>query len=102
MKIYISDDALAIACGADRIAKAFAKAAPDAEIVRTSSWGMHWLEPLVEIDSGEGRVGYGPVRVGDIPSILDQYRHSRESGNPPLLNFRLCTRRMDGFPFSRE
>jgi formate dehydrogenase iron-sulfur subunit len=86
MKIYISDDALALACGADRVAKAFAKAAPDAEIVRVSSWGMHWLEPLVEIDSGEGRTGYGPVKVGDVPSILDQYRHSRESGNPSLPN----------------
>ena len=29
MKIYISDDALAIACGADRVANAFAKAAPE-------------------------------------------------------------------------
>jgi formate dehydrogenase iron-sulfur subunit len=70
MKIYISDDALALACGADRVAKAFAKAAPDAEIVRVSSWGMHWLEPLVEIDSGEGRTGYGPVKVGDVEAIL--------------------------------
>ncbi len=86
MKIYISDDALAIACGADRVANAFAKAAPDAEIVRVSSWGMHWLEPLVEIDSGNGRTGHGPVKVGDVPSILNQYRHSRESGNPSLPN----------------
>ncbi|MBK5264516.1 MAG: formate dehydrogenase [Alphaproteobacteria bacterium] len=70
MKVYISDDALAIACGADRVAKAFAEAAPEAEIVRTSSWGMHWLEPLVEIDSGEGRIGYGPVKVGDVETIV--------------------------------
>ncbi|MEY3657577.1 MAG: hypothetical protein RL425_338, partial [Pseudomonadota bacterium] len=65
MKIRISDDALALACGADDVAAAFAKAG--AEIERTSSWGMHWLEPLVEIDG----VGYGPVAASDVQTILD-------------------------------
>lgn len=82
MKIYVSDDALAIACGANRVAAAFAKAAPDAEVVRTSSWGMHWLEPLVEIDSGEGRVGYGPVTAGDVERLLNYHRQPREGGDP--------------------
>ena len=67
MPICISDDALAIACGADRVAEAFARTVPEAEIFRVSSWGMHWLEPLVEFDG----VGYGPVRVEDVASILD-------------------------------
>ena len=67
MRIAISDDALAIACGADRVAKAFADAAPDADIIRVSSWGMHWLEPLVEIDGQ----GFGPVRAADVQAILD-------------------------------
>ncbi|WP_246623641.1 formate dehydrogenase beta subunit [Sphingomonas colocasiae] len=71
MRILISDDALAIACGADRVANAFAKAAPDAEIVRVSSWGMHWLEPLVEIELDGTRTGYGPVSPADVPAILD-------------------------------
>ena len=65
MKIRISDDALALACGADDVAAAFAKAG--AEVERTSSWGMHWLEPLVEIDG----IGYGPVAAGDVQTILD-------------------------------
>jgi formate dehydrogenase iron-sulfur subunit len=65
MKIRISDDALALACGADDVAAAFAKAG--AEVERTSSWGMHWLEPLVEIDG----VGYGPVAANDVQTILD-------------------------------
>ena len=64
MKVRISDDALALACGADDVAAAFAKAG--AEVERTSSWGMHWLEPLVEIDG----VGYGPVAVSDVQTIL--------------------------------
>lgn len=67
MRIAISDDALAIACGADEVTEAFARTKPDAELVRVSSWGMHWLEPLVEIDG----IGYGPVDVADVPAILD-------------------------------
>ena len=90
MKIYISDDALAIACGADRVGRAIAKAAPDAEVIRVSSWGMHWLEPLVEIDSGEGRVGYGPVKVEDVERLLKLHRHPREGGDPsPASSSRL-------------
>jgi formate dehydrogenase iron-sulfur subunit len=66
MRILISDDALALACGAEQVAAAFSSAAPDAEIVRVSSWGMHWLEPLVEVDG----IGYGPVTPGDVAGIL--------------------------------
>ena len=65
MKVRISDDALALACGADDVAAAFTKAG--AEVERTSSWGMHWLEPLVEIDG----IGYGPVAANDVQTILD-------------------------------
>ncbi len=65
MKVRISDDALAIACGADAVAAAFAAAGADVE--RTSSWGMQWLEPLVDVDG----MGYGPVAVGDLAAIMD-------------------------------
>ena len=64
MKVRISDDAVSLACGADAVAAAFAAAG--CEVERISSWGMHWLEPLVEIDG----VGYGPVGVGDVEGIL--------------------------------
>ncbi|QTD55844.1 NADH-ubiquinone oxidoreductase-F iron-sulfur binding region domain-containing protein [Parasphingorhabdus cellanae] len=65
-KISISDDALAIACGANKVAEAFRKLVPDAEIIRTSSWGMHWLEPLVEIDGQ----GFGPVSIRDVEAVI--------------------------------
>jgi len=71
--VRISDDAVALACGADAVAAAFASAGCTVE--RVSSWGMHWLEPLVEI----GEIGWGPVTVADVPTLL---LHSRESGNP--------------------
>jgi formate dehydrogenase iron-sulfur subunit len=62
--VRISDDALAVACGADRVAARFE--ALGATVERVSSWGMHWLEPLVEIDG----VGFGPVAVGDVEAVL--------------------------------
>lgn len=65
MKVRISDDALALACGADAVAAAFEKAG--VEVERVSSWGMHWLEPLADIDG----VGYGPVTADDVATIID-------------------------------
>ncbi|NOW45088.1 formate dehydrogenase iron-sulfur subunit [Novosphingobium sp. SG751A] len=65
MIVRISDDSLALALGADGLASAFAAAGCVVE--RVSSWGMHWLEPLVEVDG----IGYGPATVDDVPAILD-------------------------------
>ena len=74
-RIYISRDAGALCVGAEEIASAFRKAFEkrrlDVEIVRTGSRGLYWLEPLVEVERLEGRVGYGPVQVSDVRSLLD-------------------------------
>ncbi len=59
--VRISDDAVALACGADVVAAKFE--AEGCTVERVSGWGMHWLEPLVEIDG----IGWGPVRVEDVP-----------------------------------
>jgi formate dehydrogenase iron-sulfur subunit len=64
MKVRISDDAIALACGADAIAHVFSEVGIPVE--RVSSWGMHWLEPLVEIDG----IGFGPVSVEDVAAIV--------------------------------
>ena len=65
MTARISDDAVAVACGADEVAAAFLAAGVAVE--RVSSWGMQWLEPLVDIDG----VGYGPVSVDQVPDIIN-------------------------------
>ncbi|MEO6152926.1 MAG: NADH-ubiquinone oxidoreductase-F iron-sulfur binding region domain-containing protein [Croceibacterium sp.] len=65
MIVRISDDALARAVGADELATAFADKGH--EVQRVSSWGMHWLEPLVEISG----IGWGPVTLGDVDAIID-------------------------------
>ena len=64
MKVRVSDDAVAIACGADAVALAFETAGANVE--RVSSWGMHWLEPLVDIDG----IGFGNVAPGNVAAIM--------------------------------
>jgi formate dehydrogenase iron-sulfur subunit len=75
VRIYVPRDAAALALGADRVAKALAREADarklDIKIVRNGSRGMHWLEPLVEVETAEGRIAYGPVKPSDVASLLD-------------------------------
>lgn len=75
LRFFISADAAAVAVDADGVATALQVAstrrAADIEIVRTGSRGLHWLEPLVEVATKDGRVGYGPVGVDDIETVLE-------------------------------
>jgi len=75
--VRISDDALAVACGAEQVAAAFEKAG--CKVERVSSWGMHWLEPLVEIDG----LGWGPVKTGDVEDILSRQPELGSASVPP-------------------
>ncbi len=74
-RIFISRDSGALCVGAEQVAtafrKTFEKRGLSVEIVRTGSRGMYWLEPLVEVERPEGRIGYGPVHVGDVDGLLD-------------------------------
>ncbi len=64
--LYLPKDAASLALGADRVAKAIQRSAQarglDVTLVRTGSRGMLWLEPLLEVETPEGRIAYGPVR----------------------------------------
>lgn len=75
MKIYVPMDSAARALGADEVAEKIAQEVKsrgiDAQIIRNGTRGMVWLEPLVEIDRGQGRIGYGPVTPQDVPALLD-------------------------------
>ncbi|MBB6509761.1 formate dehydrogenase iron-sulfur subunit [Rhizobium soli] len=73
--IFVPRDAAALALGADRVAKAIAQEIDsrglDARLVRNGSRGMVWLEPLVEVETDNGRVAYGPVKAGDVAGLFD-------------------------------
>lgn len=74
VRVFLPRDAAALSVGADAVAQALLEAADardlDIELVRTGSRGMLWLEPLLEVQTPAGRVGYGPVQASDIPSLL--------------------------------
>ena len=75
MKIWVPMDSAAKALGADTVAEAIgaeaARRGLEIELVRNGTRGMIWLEPLVEIDRGEGRQAYGPIGAADVPALLD-------------------------------
>ena len=90
-RIYVPADSAALALGADDVATAIAAEAKRlgavVEIVRNGSRGMHWLEPLVEVQTGAGRIGYGPVTVADIAGLfkagwLEGGAHALRIGDP--------------------
>jgi formate dehydrogenase iron-sulfur subunit len=72
--VYVPGDAAALALGADEVATAIAinaaKNGLKMRIVRNGSRGMFWLEPLVEVDTEQGRIAYGPVAASDVPGLF--------------------------------
>ena len=74
-KLLVPRDSSALSVGAEAVANAIAlEAARRGEaitIVRNGSRGMMWLEPLVEVETGDGRVGYGPVAPADVPGLFN-------------------------------
>jgi formate dehydrogenase iron-sulfur subunit len=75
MKVYVPADAAARACGADDVVIALqAEAAArgvDLTLVRNGSRGMVWLEPLVEVETPKGRIGFGPMTAGAVAQVFD-------------------------------
>ncbi len=67
-RVFVPRDAAALALGAEAVAAGLAAAG--AEVVRTGSRGMFWLEPMVEVETAAGRIAYGPVRAADLPGLL--------------------------------
>jgi formate dehydrogenase iron-sulfur subunit len=66
-RVFVPRDAAALAVGADDVATALAD---HADVVRTGSRGLFWLEPMIEIETPNGRVAYGPIDVSDVPGLL--------------------------------
>ena len=65
---WVPCDAAAVALGADAVADALT--ASGVSVRRNGTRGMLWLEPLVEVETDAGRVGYGNVTAADVPALL--------------------------------
>ena len=74
MRIFVPQDAAALALGADTVATAIAGEAAargvEVTIIRNGSRGMFWLEPLVEIETPEGRTGFGPCSLARCTRLI--------------------------------
>ena len=75
IRLFLPRDAAALALGADQVARALREEAArrglEVEVVRTGSRGAVWLEPLLEVETPAGRIGYGPVRAGDVGALFE-------------------------------
>jgi formate dehydrogenase iron-sulfur subunit len=73
--VYVPRDSTAISLGANEVASAIANEARrrglDVTVVRNGSRGMCFLEPLVEVQTKEGRSAYGPVAPEDVAGLFD-------------------------------
>ncbi|MEM7358332.1 MAG: NADH-quinone oxidoreductase subunit NuoF [Pseudomonadota bacterium] len=77
-RIYVPRDSSALSVGADAIATMLRQElsaqidSGEVEIVRNGSRGLFWLEPLLEVETDQGRVAYGPVASEDVTALLEQ------------------------------
>jgi len=71
IRVFVPRETSAVSLGADEVAECIQDHSADVEIVRNGSWGMCWLEPLVEVEIDGERVAYGPVTVDDVEGLLE-------------------------------
>ena len=94
-RVFVSDDMASVALGADAVAAALA--ARGCTVVRTGSYGLASIEPLVEVEAADGRIGYGPVAADEIARVLDG-THPNRLGDVTALPF---FARQQRFTFAR-
>jgi len=93
-RVFVPGDASAVSVGADEVAAAFAAAG--AEVVRNGSRGMLWLEPLVEVETDAGRVGFTDLAPDDVPGLLEVMSRGSDGD---LLDHRGCIGIVDEHPW---
>src|SRR5271163_3705618 len=74
-RVFVPADSSAVSVGADAVARAIVDEARrrglDIALVRTGSRGLFWLEPLIEVETPAGRVGYGPVAPDEAAELFE-------------------------------
>ncbi len=98
-RIFVPRDAGALALGADEVERAIIAAerrlSLDVEIVRTGSRGLYWLEPMIEVETAQGRIAYGPVTPEDVEPL---FAIGWLDGRPD----KLCLGRPEDIPFLKR
>ena len=95
-KIFIPRDTASISMGGDEVAKKIEKIAQkqkkEVTIIRNGTWGMSWLEPLIEIEVKNHRIAYGPVSEEDVIDLfnadfLNGGTHPLKLGNTDQIDY---------------
>ena len=93
-KLYVPQDSAAVAVGANEVAirlqNAVLAGGKNATVLRNSSRGLFWLEPLLEVQTPQGRLGFGPVAPEAVQSLVDAGVLDLES-NPSALDCQKLT-----------
>lgn len=88
---FVPKDAAALAVGADAVAEAIAAQAAQrgivTHIIRNGSHGLLWLETLVEVETPDGRIAFGPVDATDVPTLFDAGWHLGRQDHPLCHGF---------------
>ena len=68
------------------------------DIVRNGSRGLFWLEPMIEIESKQGRIALGPVAIEDVDSIIealdDPSQHPLSMGSVSEISYLASQQRL--------
>ncbi len=93
INVYIPRDTSALAMGADDVVKALKfqiklfhlPENKELNIIRNGSRGLFYLEPLIEVETEQGRIAYGPVTVEDVSGLLEQGMLHGNTSHPLCL-----------------
>jgi formate dehydrogenase iron-sulfur subunit len=73
--VFVPRETAALSLGADEVAAGIVATAGarqlEIDLKRNGSWGMSWLEPLVEVVVDGERIAYGPVSADDVASLFE-------------------------------
>ena len=95
-RLFLPRDAGALAVGADQVVQALQRGLErrghSTEVVRTGTRGLYWLEPMLEVETPDGRIAYGPVRPDQVEALLEAglfegAEHPLRLGEPDAIPF---------------
>ena len=75
VRVFVPRETSALSLGADEVAASIVATGVgrrlEIDLVRNGSWGMSWLEPLIEVVVDGRRIAYGPVTADEVAGLFD-------------------------------
>ena len=89
IRLYVPRDTTACSLGADSVAATLQQAIErqqlPLDIVRNGSRGLYWLEPLIEMDTCNGLIAFGPVISDKVDEFIASRFWERSAEHPLYL-----------------